>query len=68
MIRTTLTNDSAFMILGFRPKSTPQVITRNRAGLTASLLNDGTGGALFWVRLTRVGNTVTAFSSLEGVK
>jgi len=43
MIRTTLTNDSAFMILGFRPKSTPQVITRNRAGLQAATFDNVTG-------------------------
>lgn len=68
MIRSTLTEGSLSYFFGLRPRSTPQIVYRTRVGRDTGILNAGTGLAPTWLRLTRVGNTLKAFRSLNGVQ
>ena len=67
MIRETLAADSKHASVFVQPVS--GVVMRSRS--TAGAADSGTAGpavaAPYWVRLTRVGNVLTGFSSLDGV-
>lgn len=68
MIRTALTPDSPHLFMGVRANGRPQTVFRSKSGGKTEFSNAGSGLAPYWVRVTRVGNTLTAFRSVDGLK
>ncbi len=68
MIRTGLTPDSPHLFMGVMANGHPQTVFRSTPGRKTEFSNAGKGFAPYWVRVTRVGNTLTAFRSVDGLK
>jgi len=67
MIRETLAADSKHVLMAITPGGTATFVRRGAVAATSTSSNFTTVTAPFWVRLTRVGNTLTAFRSADGV-
>ena len=66
MIRQALTAGSAHALLDVKPVGGIEFLARSAAGGATSYLGGGTASAPAWLRLTRAGSTITAFSSANG--
>ncbi|HVV71914.1 MAG TPA: Ig-like domain-containing protein [Verrucomicrobiae bacterium] len=67
MIRESLTTSSTYAFAGISPNGTVRWQTRRTTGGRSSTVNAGTGALPnLWVRLTRSGSTITAYSSTDG--
>jgi len=67
MLRGALTANSAHVILDVRPNGSIEFMTRSSNGGLTSYLSGATQTAPVWLKLTRVGNTVTGFVSSSGL-
>ncbi len=67
MIRADLTPGSPHMFMGLRANAPLQMVSRNRANRASDTVNAGPGPAPYFVKITRVGNTLTAYRSANGL-
>ena len=70
MIRETLNPDSAHMIMAMTGGDGGGIAFQGRqttGGTSTSFHGDVTAAPPYWVKLARVGNTITAYSSADGV-
>src|SRR5205807_1864961 len=61
-----MTPGSAHVILDVRPNGSIEFMTRSSNGGSTSYLAGATQAAPVWLKLTRVGDTVTGFVSTNG--
>jgi hypothetical protein len=67
MVRDTLDATARNVLVAVTPGNGLALQTRTRTGGTSSSASGGSGTAPYWLRLTRVGNRITAFTSAAGV-
>ncbi len=66
MIRADLTPGSPHAFVGPRAKGSAQFVSRDRPNQTCEILDASSVGVAIWVRITREGGIVSAFTSYEG--
>ena len=66
MLRSATTPGAADVILDVRPNGSLEFMTRPFAGAATSWLSGGTQGTPTWLKLTRVGTSVTGYVSANG--
>jgi len=66
MLRESLSAGAAHVILDVRPDGTVEFMTRTSAGGATSYLGGATQAVPAWLKLSRSGNTVTAYVSSNG--
>ena len=67
MIRESLTAGAAHVVLGVKPGGGSEFMKRSATGGTTAYLAGGTANVPVWLKLVRVGSTVTGYSSIDGM-